>query len=263
MASRGAGLRPATAAFVTPRSRRAMSAILMYRSLDTSGSVISIAPELFGRHMEHLAEAHSPVVPLAEVTKTPGSVALTFDDGFLNFLVHALPVLQKYRFPATVFAISGYCGKRNNWPYQGRYVPSLEIMGWSELRELVRCGVSIGAHTVNHRKLTGLPEEVVRREMRDCRLELEDRTGSPVEALSYPYGASDVGIRALAAREFLLACGTRLQYVNGARDILDLPRFDARYLRRSWPMRNLLTWRGAAWFGARGWVHAARVALRG
>lgn len=247
----------------TPGWRSARSAILMYHSLDTSGSVISTPPELFRRQMEQLAESRLPVVPLAEVTKAPGSVALTFDDGFLNFLVHALPILQKYRFPSTVFVISGFCGKRNDWSCQGKYAPSLEVMGWSELRELVRCGVSIGAHTVNHRKLTGLPEEAVRREMRDCRFELEDRTGASVEAFSYPYGASDVGIRALAAREFLLACGTRLHYVNGARDILDLPRFDARYLRSSWPMRNLLTRRGAAWFGARGLVRAARAALRG
>ncbi len=233
----------------------------MYHSLDTSGSPISTAPGLFRRQMEQLVESGTPVVSLAEVTKTPGAVALTFDDGFVNFLIHALPLLQKYRFPATVFVVSGYCGKRNEWPSQARYAPSLQVMGWSELRELSRCGILIGAHTVNHRRLTGLPEEVVRREMRDCRVELEDRTGAAVRALSYPYGASDVGVRALAAREFLLACGTRLQYVTGSGDVLDLPRFDACYVRGSWPMRNLLTRRGAAWFGARGLVRAARAAL--
>jgi peptidoglycan/xylan/chitin deacetylase (PgdA/CDA1 family) len=239
----------------------ARSAILTYHSLDTSGSVISTTPQLFRRQMEQLAWSGTPVAPLAEVMKTPGSVALTFEDGFLNFVVHALPVLQRFRLPATVFIVSGYCGKRSDWPSLGRYIPSLEMMGWSELRELVRCGVSIGAHSVSHRKLTGLPEEIVRREMRDCRLELEDRTGAAVEAFSYPYGASDVGVRTLAAREFLLACGMRMQYVNGAADSLDLPRFDAYYLRGSWPMRNLLTSGGAAWFGARRWLRAARAAL--
>ncbi len=234
----------------------------MYQSLDTSGSVISTSPDLFRRHMECLARSGTPVVPLAEVLKTSGSVALTFDGGFLNFVVHALPVLERYGFPATWFIVSGYCGKRNDWPSYGRYVPSLEIAGWSELREVVRAGISIGAHSVTHRKLTGLPEEVVRQEMRDCRIELEDRTGAPVEAFSYPYGASGVGVRALAAREYLLACGTRMQYVNGAADSLDVPRFDACYLRRSWPMRNLLTPAGAAWFGARRWLRAVRTAIR-
>lgn len=212
--------------------------------------------------MEWLTQSGTPVVPLAEVMKTPGSVALTFDDGFLNFIVHALPILQRYGLPATLFVVSGYCGKRNDWPSPGRYVPSLEIAGWSELREVVRAGISIGAHTVNHRKLTGLPEEIVRQEMRDCRVELEDRTGAAVEAFSYPYGASDVGVRTLAAREYLLACGTRMQYLNGAADSLDVPRFDAYYLRRSWPMRNLLTPGGAAWFGARRLLRAARTAIQ-
>jgi peptidoglycan/xylan/chitin deacetylase (PgdA/CDA1 family) len=225
--------------------------------------VISTSPELFRRHMEWLAQSNTLVVPLAEVLKTPGSVALTFDGGFLNFIVHALPILQRYRLPATLFVASGYCGKRNDWGSPGTYVPSLEIAGWSELREAARAGVSIGAHTVTHRKLTGLPEDVARREMRDCRVELEDRTGTAVEAFSYPYGASGVGIRALAAREFLLACGTRMQYVNGAADCMDVPRFDACYVRRSWAMRNLLTRCGAAWFGARRWLRAARTALHG
>ncbi|MGE5571300.1 MAG: polysaccharide deacetylase family protein [Rhodospirillales bacterium] len=247
-----------------PQSRGSgKSAILMYHSLDTSGSVISIAPEMFRRHMEYLAQSGRPVVPLAEVTKTPQAVALTFDDGFLNFLVHALPPLMKYRFPATVFAISGCCGKRNDWNSYGKYVPSLQIMGWSEMREVAGSGISLGAHTVTHRKLTELAEEVIQREMRDCRMEIEDRTGSPVKAFSYPYGVSNAGIREMAAREFLLACGTRLQYVDGAEDILNLPRFDACYLRNLWPLRNLLTRRGSVWFGARRLARAARTSLPG
>jgi len=37
----------------------------------------------------------------------PRAMALTFDDGYANFVSHALPVLRHYGFPATVFAISG------------------------------------------------------------------------------------------------------------------------------------------------------------
>ena len=45
-------------------------------------------------------------------------LALTFDDGFANFAEHAVPVLQRLSFPATVFVVSGHCGRLNDWPGQ-------------------------------------------------------------------------------------------------------------------------------------------------
>src|SRR6202043_11676 len=94
------------------------SAILTYHSLDDSGSVISVPPALFRRQMDFLAASGIPVVPLNEVMKRPGSVAITFDDGFRNFADHAVPVLERHRLPATVFVVSRYCGLTNDWPSQ-------------------------------------------------------------------------------------------------------------------------------------------------
>ena len=67
------------------------SAILTYHSLDDSGSVISTPPSRFQRQMEFLAASGIPVAPLDQVLACPGSVAITFDDGFRNLLDHAVP----------------------------------------------------------------------------------------------------------------------------------------------------------------------------
>jgi peptidoglycan/xylan/chitin deacetylase (PgdA/CDA1 family) len=126
------------------------SAILTYHSLDTSGSVISVAPDLFRRQIECLLERNTLIVPLQQVFETPGSVALTFDDGFENFFRYAVPVLEKYNLAATVFVVSGYCGRLNNWPGQPKSgIPVLPLMTWDHLRQLPE-NIEIGAHTVNH-----------------------------------------------------------------------------------------------------------------
>ncbi len=82
------------------------SAILTYHSIDSSGSIISVAPTLFQAHMEVLAGSRIPVVPLAEIQRRDGCLAITFDDGFENFESAALPFLEKYAFPATVFLVT-------------------------------------------------------------------------------------------------------------------------------------------------------------
>ena len=79
------------------------STILMYHSLDNSGSVISARPEVFRRQMEFLAASRIPVVPLAEALQRAGSVAITFDDGFRNVLDHAVPALARVWFPGHDF----------------------------------------------------------------------------------------------------------------------------------------------------------------
>lgn len=47
----------------------------------------------------------------------PYTVSITFDDGYANNLSVALPILKKYKLPATVFLTAGYIGQdRLLWP---------------------------------------------------------------------------------------------------------------------------------------------------
>lgn len=230
------------------------SAILTYHSLDDRGSVISVAPELFRRQMEWLAGAGIPVVPLAAIRNTPGAVALTFDDGFVNFFEHALPLLARHRFPATVFVVSGRCGHRNRWDQKMKGIPDLELMGWSELASAAAAGVTVGAHTVTHPFLTALQDADLERELALCRATIEDRMGRPVESFAYPYGDADARVRAAVGRHFRLACGTRLAFVRADSDLLELPRIDVFYVRRRRWFEALQQPGGAAYIAARRWI---------
>jgi peptidoglycan/xylan/chitin deacetylase (PgdA/CDA1 family) len=227
------------------------SAILTYHSLDDSGSAISTHPEVFRRQMEFLAASGIPVLPLAESLERPGSVTITFDDGFRNVLDDAVPVLEQYGFPATIFVVEKYCGLRNNWPSQPRgAVPDLPLLGLKELSEMPR-SIALGAHTATHPDLTRLSDSESERELLECQSGMEQRLARPVRLLAYPYGASNGPVRTLAAKHFDLALGTRLDFVRLPPDRWDLPRIDTYYLNGRFPLERLFTTTGGIYVGLR------------
>jgi peptidoglycan/xylan/chitin deacetylase (PgdA/CDA1 family) len=243
--------------------QRRPSCILTYHSLDSTASVVSVPPQTFQVQMEWLARAGMPVVSLADIRETPGAVALAFDDGFRNFFEHAFPVLQKYGFPATVFVISEFCGRRNDWPSQPRNtgVPIFELMRWSEVEQVAQSGITIGCHTATHPRLSRLSEAEIENELSMSRASIEEHTGRVVDAFAYPYGDSTPAIRGAVGRHFRLACGTRLAFVSPNSDILDLPRIDVYYFRNQFWFRGLGRWHGAGYLAIRGLLRGLRHGL--
>jgi peptidoglycan/xylan/chitin deacetylase (PgdA/CDA1 family) len=207
------------------------SAILTYHSLDDSGSVISTPPEIFRRQIESLAGSGIPLVPLDRVASCPGSIALTFDDGYCNLAEHAFPVLERFGVPATVFVVSRYCGLFNRWPSQSPgTVPEMPLLSWEQLAA-VPPGIEIGAHTATHPRLPALSADDCDREMYECRQEIEQRLARPVRWLAYPYGSCSSSVCSSAGRYFELAVGTSLRFVSPGVSPMDLPRVDMFYFR--------------------------------
>lgn len=207
------------------------SAILTFHSLDDSGSVVSYPPAAFAALLDGLAAARVPIVPLDRITQRPGAVALTFDDAFRNFYDVALPLLERHRMPATVFAVSAHTGGHNDWPTQSTGVPLLPLMSWNHLRDAARRSVTIGSHTVSHPYLDRLPPAEIARELRESRHRLEQELGLPVTTFAYPYGATPPDPAALRDAGYLHAVTTRMDYVAPASDALLLPRLDTYYLK--------------------------------
>lgn len=102
-------------------TRPAGAIVLMYHSVsgDENAGYIDppnrISPELFERQMAYLS-THRRVISFSDLTEqivsgsTPpaGTVCITFDDGYLDNLSVAAPILARYRLPATLFLATGY-----------------------------------------------------------------------------------------------------------------------------------------------------------
>jgi peptidoglycan/xylan/chitin deacetylase (PgdA/CDA1 family) len=79
-----------------------------------------MAPQTFERRLRILAEHRHPVLPLGEAVERlgrgdlpPRAVVITIDDGFYGSYRLAWPMLQRYGFPATIYATSYYSVKEH------------------------------------------------------------------------------------------------------------------------------------------------------
>jgi peptidoglycan/xylan/chitin deacetylase (PgdA/CDA1 family) len=140
----------------------------------------------------HVLDLDTALACLRGNQATPArSVVLTFDDAYNNFADYALPVLVDHGFPATVYAISAWVGRRAEWFAKDPVRPIPKLMDADRLREIRAAGMTVGSHTANHVKLAEVAPEVKREELKTSKAELEDILGEEVHHHCYPFGSFD------------------------------------------------------------------------
>lgn len=212
--------------------------ILTYHSIDNSGSVISTAPDTFRRQMKFLSENGYSVVSLGNLVSmlrskqpiSPKTISLTFDDGFQNFYTTAFPVLKQYGFSATVFLITDFCDKYNDWAGNPPGLPRSKLMSWREIKELNQYGIEFGSHTRRHPDLTRICTPEATREITESKSVIEDALGEEVTTFAYPYGKFNSSVRKIAEETFAAACSTKLGKMRPYSDFFSLERVDTYYL---------------------------------
>jgi peptidoglycan/xylan/chitin deacetylase (PgdA/CDA1 family) len=152
-------------------------------------------------------------------------VALTFDDGYLDTLENALPLLRSHGFGATCFAVSDALGDHNRWDadFLGE---RKRLMDRDQLRRWIDAGMEVGSHSRSHPRLPQLDDEAARAEIFDSRAALGGQLGVPVDSFCYPYGACDARVASLVqAAGYRVACGTQPRSARPGDDPFRLPRY--------------------------------------
>lgn len=107
------------------RARMLGGALILgyHRVINTSNDEyeICISPAHFAEHLETLRK-HAHPLSLTELIKClkqgtvpRKAIAVTFDDGYVDNLHNAKPLLEQYEIPATVFISTEYLGKAFWW----------------------------------------------------------------------------------------------------------------------------------------------------
>ncbi|GAA0924714.1 polysaccharide deacetylase family protein [Nonomuraea longicatena] len=183
--------------------------VLMYHSIDHFDEdpyLITIRPGRFAEQMAWLARRGLRGVSVRELLRAPapGLVGLTFDDAYADFGVHALPVLLRHGFTATVFVVAGRLGGTNDWDPLG---PRKPLMDREDVLRAADAGMEIGSHTLTHLRLAGADPFDVEQEVKGSKAVLEEIVGGDVAGLAYPYGDHDAdAVEAVRAAGYAYAC---------------------------------------------------------
>src|SRR5262245_16711045 len=178
----------------SPASNRRL--VFCYHSVRPTRVHLSSTPDLFERHVEWLNE-HCQVVSLRTLASGAGVAhsgkpiaALTFDDGYQDNHSHALPILAKYRTPATFFITAGFVERDPEVLQRFARMVGGESAGfvpldWPQVGELLASGMEIGSHTYSHPNLARLSHEQTYEELRRSREVISDRLGRAIDSFAY------------------------------------------------------------------------------
>lgn len=200
--------------------------VLMYHSIlkneSRQGDYV-ISPEVFENDMLYLKNHGYNTVTMQElinyvyedVPLPQNPVMITFDDGFYNNMVYAVPILQKYEMKAVISIVGVYTEQFSESKDKN---PAYSYLTWDDITELSSGGtVEIGNHTYNMHKSdtrkgcgqlwNETDEEYVEALTEDVMTlqdKLEEKCGVTPKVFAYPFGnISRPSIQALKDMGFL------------------------------------------------------------
>ncbi|MCR9200736.1 MAG: polysaccharide deacetylase family protein [Planctomycetaceae bacterium] len=214
-----------------PSPRAQLPGILMYHRVvpDTLPAGVpkptwNVTPDQFDRQLRGLLQrGYQPWrlsdLLTADARQIPSNVfVVTFDDGYANNLVHAVPILKELQIPATIFLATGFLDSDRPFPFDdwsAKGGDTVDQITWRALtrRECEQClasgVVEFGSHTHTHEDFRDRPDDFAESlELSGDYLRREFGIRRP--ALSLPYGIVNRGFAGpswyAAARQADLTC---------------------------------------------------------
>jgi peptidoglycan/xylan/chitin deacetylase (PgdA/CDA1 family) len=197
-------------------------AILIYHFV---GGPLGVPPSMLERQITYLKDRFR-VIRLDEFSDELARddsrriACLTFDDGYLDTHVHALPVLEKTGAKATFFLSSSFLGGRIRTRYG-----EMAVLTREHAEELIANGHEVGAHTVTHARLDHLPRSDAWHEIVGSKRSLEDHLGTEVTSFAYPKGRYNGEVLQMVSDAgFARAVTVEEAFVGSTPDWFQLPR---------------------------------------
>ena len=202
--------------------------ILSYHSISNESCPLSLNIIDFENQLIFFKKNNFQSIHFNEIqNKSSKKFIITFDDGYKDLIINALPLLKKYNFKATCFIVSDLIGKKNVWDELSLKIKDKELMNLSDIHFWLKNGMCVGSHSKNHKKLTLLNKTDAVDEIINSKNELETLTGTSINSFCYPYGLYDENIVEIVREKYDLAFTTnRSRFDTSKHNKYLLPRID-------------------------------------
>jgi peptidoglycan/xylan/chitin deacetylase (PgdA/CDA1 family) len=203
-----------------------------HRFNTTRSDSMTVRLSVFKFQLQYLAEHGYHFIPLARYLAyregkapppSPRSVVITMDDGHESVYTEALPLVEKYRIPVTLFI---YPSAISNASY---------AMTWQQLRALKATGLfDIQSHTYWHpnfkiekRRMTPAQyNKFVDVQLRRSREVLDRKLGIRVSMLAWPFGIYDQKLTQKASEAgYTAAFALDGRHAGDSDDIMEISRY--------------------------------------
>lgn len=142
--------------------------VLTYHSVSDGLTPISVTVDNFRKQMDFLKSSGSNIISLenfldfkkGKLKLSGRNFLITFDDGFRDVSLNALPILKKYGFPSAIFINPSLLGSKAGFATL-EADRSRDLCSQADLVLLADGGVTIANHGYSHRQLSGLSESEI------------------------------------------------------------------------------------------------------
>ena len=168
-------------------------AVLAYHKVDDRFELglTTVSPTAFARQVAMLREnGYGTRDSSKPASGDQKGIMLTFDDGYDCFYRNVVPCLNPIGWTATVFVITDFIGRKNDWDLRLSVKPFVH-MDEKQLKEISKMGFEVGSHSCSHKDLTRLSRDQASDELDHSKKRLEDLLGREVMSFSFPYGRHD------------------------------------------------------------------------
>jgi peptidoglycan/xylan/chitin deacetylase (PgdA/CDA1 family) len=160
--------------------------------------LLAVSPVNFEQQVEFLKKNYNVISleqlihDVAQQKLQQNSVVITFDDGYADNLYTALPILEKYNAPMTLFVTSGHIDTPRFYWDNVESDALNRPMTSSELLQIAQHPlITIGGHTLSHPHVPTLTTEQKRNEIIKDRATLQQMCSKPILTFSFPFGEYD------------------------------------------------------------------------
>ncbi len=201
--------------------------VLLYHNVTPGAAHFAnaLAPEEFDAQIAELKrtcnviriDQHGQWVGLSN---TRVNVLISFDDGFINNLTHALPVLQKHGVSGIFFLIADCLAEGAPPHFVKEEGEPFRTLTAAQAKQMAGAGMTIGSHSMAHRDHRALSEEEMLSDSRQARDIVSAAINRPVNLFAFPWGYYTSGQERKLASEFARIFLTRHGFAKADDNII-------------------------------------------